>query len=128
MSDEAFRAVDHLPRYQADGVARLQAHLRTFPPYATATVSELSLHVSTRYLTDATAGQWAVVQEVQRAVPDARVYLRERVLSWTEDRDAPRLRVVTVLGFLKRGPLTLRREFCVPESCSSMPESEGGAK
>jgi len=61
-------------------------------------------------------------------VPDARVYLRERVLSWTEDRDAPRLRVVTVLGFLKRGPLTLRREFCVSESCSSMPEPEGGAK
>src|SRR4029453_10804267 len=128
MSDEAFRAVDHLPRYQPDGVARLQAHLRTFPPYATATVSELSLHVSTRYLTDATAGQWTVVQEVQRAVPDARVYLRERVLSWTEDREAPRLRVVTVLGFLKRGPLTLRREFCVSESCSSMPEPEGGAK
>jgi len=61
-------------------------------------------------------------------VPDARVYLRERVLSWAEDRDAPRLRVVTVLGLLKRGPLTLRREFCVPEACSSMPESEGGAK
>jgi hypothetical protein len=46
MSDEAFRALDHLPRYQPDGVARLQAHLRTFPPYARATVSELSLHVS----------------------------------------------------------------------------------
>lgn len=58
----------------------------------------------------------------------ARVYLRERVLSWRDDREAPWLRVVTVLGFLKRGPLTLRREFCVPESCSSMPESEGGAK
>src|SRR5262249_41598717 len=39
MTDEAFGALDHLPRYQSDGVARLQAHLRTFPPYATATVS-----------------------------------------------------------------------------------------
>ena len=128
MTDEAFRALDHLPRYQSDGVARLQAHLRTFPPYATATVSELSLHVATRYLTDATAAQWAVRQEVQSAVPDARVYLRERVLSWRDDREAPRLRVVTVLGFLKRGPLTLRREFCISDSCSSMPEPEGGAK
>ena len=99
-----------------------------FRPTPTATVSELSLHVTTRYLTDATAAQWAVLQEVQSAVPDARVYLRERVLSWTDDREAPRLRVVTVLGFLKRGPLTLRREFCVPDSCSSMPEPEGGAK
>jgi hypothetical protein len=128
MAHEAFRPVDHLPRYQHDGVARLQAHLRTFPPYATATVSELTLHVSTHYLTDATSLEWAMVQEVQRAVPDARVYLRERVLSWTEDPAAPRLRVVTVLGFLKRGPLTLRREFCIPESCSSMPRPEGGAK
>ena len=128
ITDEAFRAADHLPRYQPDGVARLQMHLRTFPPYATATVSDLSLHVSTRCLTDATAAQWAVVREVQSAVPDARVYLRERVLSWTDDRNAPRLRVVTVLGFMKRGPLTLRREFCVPESCSSMPGTEGGAK
>jgi len=128
MTDEAFRAVDHLPRYRHDGVARLQAYLRTFPPYATAIVSELSLHVSTRYLTDATSAQWAVVQDVQRVVPDARVYLRERVLSWTDDRKAPTLRVVTVLGFLKSGPLTLRREFGIPESCSSMPEPEGGAK
>lgn len=127
MTDDAFRPVDHLLRYQHDGVAVLQAHLRSFPPYATATVSALTLHVATRYLTDATSEQWAVVQAVQSAVPDARVYLRERVLSWRDDREAPRLRVVTVLGFLKRGPLTLRREFCVPESCSSMPEREGGA-
>ena len=28
MTEEAFRMVDHLPRYQQDGVARLQAHLR----------------------------------------------------------------------------------------------------
>jgi hypothetical protein len=128
MTDEAFRALDHLPRYQSDGVARLQAHLRTFPPYATATVSELSLRVATRYLTNATAAQWAVRQEVQSAVPDARVYLRERVLSWRDDPEAPWLRVVTVLGFLKRGPLTVRREFCISESRSSMPEPEGGAK
>ena len=127
MTEDAFRMVDHLPRYQQDGVARLQAHLRTFPPYAHAAVSELSLHVATRYLTDATSAQWAVMQEVQTAVPEARVYLRERVLSWTDDPKAPRLRMVTVLGFIKRGPLTLRREFCVPETGALMPEPEGGA-
>ena len=38
MTDEAFRMVDHLPRYQYGGVAQLQAHLRAFPPYAKATV------------------------------------------------------------------------------------------
>ena len=35
--------------------------------------------------------------------------------------------LVTVLGFMKLGPLTLRREFCVPELCSLVPEPEGGA-
>jgi hypothetical protein len=83
--------------------------------------------VATRYLTDATSSQWAVMQDVQTAVPEARVYLRERVLSWTDDPKAPRLRMVTVLGFIKRGPLTLRREFCVPETGALMPEPEGGA-
>ena len=32
MTEEAFRMVDHLPRYQHDGVARLQAHLARFRP------------------------------------------------------------------------------------------------
>jgi len=68
------------------------------------------------------------MQEVQAAVPQARVYLRERILSWTDEPKAPKLHIVTVLGFIKRGPLTLRREFCVPETCSFMPEPEGGAK
>ena len=74
MTDEAFRTVNHLPRYQHDGVARLQAHLRDISARTrTAIVSELSLHVATRYLTDATSSQWAVMQEVQTAVPRARV-------------------------------------------------------
>jgi hypothetical protein len=128
MTDEAFRCLDHLPRYERDGALRLQAHLRTFPPYAAATVSELSLLVSTRHLAEATSLQWSVMQEVQAAVPGARVFLRERTLSWTDEPKAPRLRLVTVLGFMKLGPLTLRREFCVPEMCSSVPEPEGGAK
>jgi hypothetical protein len=128
MTEEAFRALDHLPRYQHDGISQLQAYLRGFPQYAAATVSELSLRVSTRYLAEATSSQWAIMQELQAALPEARVYLRERVLSWKDDPKAPTLRIVTVLGFLKRGPLTLRREFHVPEMWSSMPESEGGAR
>ena len=99
MTDEAFRGIDHLPRYQQDGVARLQAHLRTFPPYAAATVSELSLHVSTRYLTDATSAQWAVcARGAERRARCARVSSRTRVVldrrprgSQAARRDGPRL-------------------------------------
>jgi hypothetical protein len=128
MTTGEFRAVSHLPQYELNGAARLQTHLRGYTPFADAVVSSLTLSVATRYLTEATSAQWAVLQEVQAAVPDARVFLRERILSWTAQPRAPRLRVVTVLGFKKLGPITLRREFCVPEMCSPMPESDGGAE
>ena len=126
MTAQTFAAVAHLPAYRRDGVARLQAHLRNMPAYADAVVSASTLAVTTRYLSEATSAQWAVMQQVKAAVPDAQVFLRERVLSWTADPKAPRLHIVTVLGFMKLGPLTLRREFCIPETCSAMPESDGG--
>lgn len=116
----------HLPAYGRDGATRLQAHLRGFPPYAEAVVSAAALAVTTRFLSEATSAQWALMQHVKAAVPDAQVFLRERVLSWTADPKAPRLHIVTVLGFTKVGPLTLRREFCIPDTCSAMPESDGG--
>ena len=126
MTAQAFQALEHLRRYARDGAARLQAHLRTAPAYADAVVSADSLTVATRYLSDATSAQWAVMQQVQAAVPDARVFLRERVLSWAADPKAPRVRLVTVLGSKKVGPITLRREFCVPDVHPSMPVSDGG--
>lgn len=126
MTAQAFAAVAHLPVYGRDGATRLQAYLRAFPPYAEAVVSAAALAVTTRYLSAATSAQWAVLQQVKAAAPDAQVFLRERVLSWTADPKAPRLRIVTVLGFMKLGPLTLRREFCIPEMCSATPESDGG--
>ncbi len=126
MTAQAFALVARLPAYGRDGATRLQAYLRAFPPYAEAVVSAAALAVTTRYLTEATSAQWALMQQVKAAVPDAQVFLRERVLSWTADPKAPQLRIVTVLGFTKVGPLTLRREFCIPDTCSAMPESDGG--
>ncbi len=126
MTAQAFALVAHLPAYGRDGATRLQAYLRAFPPYAEAVVSAAALAVTTRFLSEATSAQWALMQQVKAAVPDAQVFLRERVLSWTADPKAPQLRIVTVLGFTKLGPLTLRREFCIPDTCSALPESDGG--
>ena len=126
MTAQAFAGVAQLPAYGRDGAARLQAHLRAVPAYADVVVATAALAVTTRYLTEASSAQWAVMQQVTAAVPDAQVFLRERVLSWTADPKAPRLRIVTVLGVMKVGPLTLRREFCIPDTCSPMPESHGG--
>jgi len=126
MTAQTFAGLTHLPPYGRDGAARLQKHLRTVPAYADAVVSASALAVTTRYLSEATSAQWAVMQQVKAAVPDAQVFLRERVLSWTAAPKAPRLHLVTVLGFMKLGPLTLRREFCIPDLCSAKPESDGG--
>lgn len=128
MSAHTFRALAHLAPYTHDGAARLQAHVRQVAPYEAATISPGALLVATRHLSDATSAQWAVLNEVQAAVPDAQVFLRERMLSWRDERKAPKLRIVTVLAFTKIGPITVRREFCVPEMCSSVPCDEGDAE
>ena len=122
-------AVFNLDTDEPDLIKRLTVAIRAnqaSAAYADAVVSASALAGTTRYLIEATSAQWAVMQQVKAGVPDAQVFLRERVLSWTADPKAPRLRIVTVLGFMKLGPLTLRREFCIPETCSAMPESDGG--
>lgn len=116
MAADRFRALDHLPPYVPDGVDRLQAHLRSHAAFAEVAVAPDTLRVVTRELATATAGQWAVLQQVRQAVPDALVFLRERTLAWTVDLKAPRVRLVTVLAVIKDGPLTLRRECLVPEA------------
>jgi len=116
MASARFQALDHFPPYVTDGVARLQAHLRSHAAFADATVAPDTLRVTTRELTTASAEQWAMLQQVRQAVPEAHVFLRERMLAWTVDLRAPRLRLVTVLAVIKDGPLTLRRECLLPEA------------
>lgn len=120
MAADTFRSLAHLPRYVHDGPARLQAFLRQFPAYAEAIVTHLDLVVSGRLLTEATSTQWALMQKIQAAVPDARVLLRERTLACARDPKAPKLRMVTVLTTKKVGPVTLRREFLVSDTGSSV--------
>lgn len=115
MASARFQALDHFQPYVMDGVARLQAHLRAHAAFAEATVAPDTLRVTTRELTTASAEQWAMLQQVRQAVPEAHVFLRERTLAWTVDLRAPRLRLVTVLAVIKDGPLTLRRECLLPE-------------
>lgn len=116
MTDQAFAALGDWPRYQRDGAARLQAHLRQFPQYSEAVVSALDLEVTSKTAVTATAEQWAAVQRIQALVPDATVTLREHRLRWKRDSAAPTLTVVGVLVVARSGSLTLRREFAVGDS------------
>jgi hypothetical protein len=127
MAADAFRALAQFPAYEVNGPGpgQLQAYLRQFPPYADAVVTPLDLLVLNRALPTATPAQWSFLRQVQAAVPDAKVLLRERCLVWTHDPQAPKLRHVTVLALKKVGPITLRREFWVSETPSSVPLSPG---
>ncbi|MGD9902813.1 MAG: hypothetical protein AB7U83_05035 [Vicinamibacterales bacterium] len=121
MAAVRFRALDVLPPYRHDGAERLQGFLRTHAAHGAATVAPDTLKVTTRELSTASALQWAMLQQVRQAVPDAQVFLRERVLSWTVDAKAPRLSMVTVLAVVKDGPLTLRRECLVADDSGDRP-------
>ena len=119
MSKAAFEPVAHLTEYVRDGASRLQGFLRDSPNYADAVVPPDTQMVRTRHLTDATAAQWAVMEEIRTGVPGASVFLRERVLSTTGIPDAPSLRLITVVATKKVGPLSLRREFVAAKTTST---------
>lgn len=116
MADEAFAALAEHPRYVRDGAERLQAHLRQFPQYVTAVVTAADLAVTSKDAGHATAAQWALVQQIQQAVPDATVTLRMHRLSWRHDANAPNLMLYGALVTRKVGPFTYRREFVAPDS------------
>jgi hypothetical protein len=115
MTDEAFSVLRDRILYARDGTARLQAHLRQFPDYADAVVTPADLVVTGSNAVKANAAQWALVQELQAALPDASVTLRIHKLSWKRDPQAPALTLFGVLVTRKVGPFIFRREYVAPE-------------
>lgn len=114
MTDEAFMIVGDRPRYLRDGADRLQAHLRQSPRYANAVVTSADLVVTSKSAGQATAAQWALVQDLQAALLDATVSLRVHRLAWKPDPQAPTVTVYGVLVTCKVGPFTFRREYAAP--------------
>jgi hypothetical protein len=115
LTDEAFAAVADQPHYVAQGAPALQAHLRRLTGQTDLVVAPLDLTVEGTQAKAATAPQWATIEHLQHALPDARVTLREHRLSWRRDSSLPGLSVFGVLVSRRIGPFNLRREFAVPE-------------
>ena len=113
ITDQAFAALADHPRYERDGAARLQAHLRQVPEYADVVISPADLVVVSSNAVKATAEQWAVFQSVQQALSGATVTLRAHRLVWRRQQQAPSLTLFGVLVTQKVGPFTLRREYDV---------------
>jgi hypothetical protein len=116
ITDQAFAAIADHPLYTRNGSEHLQAHLRQFPNCADVVVAPGDLIVVSSNAVKATAEQWAVVQSMQKALPEATVTLRTHRLAWKSHPQAPSLTLFGVLVTQKVGPFTLRREYAVPSS------------
>ena len=115
LTEDAFSGLNGQPRYELDGAARLQAHLRASTGRTDIVVGPADLQVAGADASSATSGQWAVVRQLKAALPDADVTLREHQLSWRRDPAQPGLTMFGALVTRRVGPFTVRREFAVPE-------------
>ncbi len=114
MTDESFADITDVARYEFDGAARLQDHLRAVLGDPLAIVAPSDLQVTSLDATSATKDQWCVVSTLQSQFPDATIKLREHRLSSRRHPDSPALTVFGVLVSRRDGPFTLRREFAAP--------------
>jgi hypothetical protein len=115
IADSMFEPLREWPRYLRNGVAVMQAHLRRYPVYKDAVITERDLAVSDENAVQATAAQWACAQEARAILPDATVTLRSHRLTWRQYPDAPALTLYGLLVVRTFGPIVLRREFAVPQ-------------
>jgi hypothetical protein len=94
----------------------MQAHLRRYPDYKDAVMTERDLAVADDNAVQATAAQWARAQEARAILPDATVTLRSHRLTWRGRPEAPALTLYGLLVVRRLGPIIVRREFAVPQS------------
>lgn len=116
IADEAFAALREWPRYARNGPEMMQAHIRRYPEYERAVITERDLAVVDADAVQASPAQWARAQDARAILPDATVTLRTHRLTWRGHPDAPALTLYGLLLVRNVGPLVLRREFAVPQS------------
>jgi len=114
MTDESFAGATDVARYEFDGAARLQEHLRAVLGDPSAVVAPSDLQVTSLDATAATKDQWSVVSALQSQFPDGTIKLREHRLSSRCHPEAPQITVFGVPVPARHGPFTLRREFAAP--------------
>lgn len=114
MSAESFAGASAVPRYEFDGAARLQDHLRTVLGDPSVVIPPSDLQVTSVDAASASKEQWSVVSTLQSQFPDATIKLREHRLSSRRHPDVAPLSVFGALVSRREGPFTLRREFAAP--------------
>jgi len=114
IADHSFSDAADIARYELDGAARLQDHLRATIGDSLVVVAPSDLQVSSLDAATASKDQWSVVSRLQSKFSDATIKLREHRLSSRRHPEASALTVFGVLVSRRYGPFTLRREFAAP--------------
>jgi hypothetical protein len=117
ITDQTLSELSQWSLYPRDGAQRLQAKVTTSNGHSDARISDRDVLVAGTNAVKATATQWAAVQRIQAAVPQATVTLREHKLTWRQDTRVS-LTSFGVLVTCKKGPFTLRREYALDEPCA----------
>ena len=99
-------------RYPLDGAERLQAHLRCITGRTNIVVPPSELEIVGLNAADASAAEWAVMQQLKSRLPDADVTLREHRLSWRRDPDAPVAVVARSARHAPRGSIRPAARVC----------------
>ena len=115
ITDQALSVLSQWLPYAHDGAQRLQAQIKTFHGHADTLIGAHDVLVAGTNAVKATATQWAAVQRIQAAVPQATVTLREHRLAWKQDTRVS-LTSFGVLVTCKQGPFTLRREYALDDA------------
>jgi hypothetical protein len=115
MVDEAFRALADRSRHTHDGVEQMRAHVQQWTARKRHHVAERDFVVFGHPVRTVTNHQWALLQEIRAAVPDAHMALHLREFIWRRDPGVPRLTQLTLVVTKKIGPMLLRREFLVSD-------------
>ena len=115
MADDAFRALANRPRYTHDGIEQMRAHVQQWTGRRRHHVTERDFVVFGHPVRTVTDRQWAMLQEIRAAVPDAHVDLHLRELIWRRDPGVPRLTRLTLVVTKKIGPVLLRREYLLSD-------------
>ena len=115
MAEEAFAPLREWPRYERNGPALMQAHVRRYPRYEDVLITARELAVEDADAVQASASQWTRAQEARVILPDAIVTLRTHRLTWRGHADVPALTLYGLLVARTMGPFVVRREFTVPQ-------------
>ena len=116
LADETFAVVGDRLQYVHDGPERMQRLLRTMPAYAGVVVHKDDLLITTAIADFLTEAHWALKQALERALPDAKMFMRVHRIALKNHPEAGTITQLGVLVVKEVGPFKVKREYVVVDS------------